>query len=645
MRLEALNLNEDEGNDDGMETVSVSGSEDHGNDGDSSSSSIDESANGLIPLESIIDVSDIPDSVANARRKLSLILDRTDWHNLPGHDFVWQILLKYPVLAASTFEDPYDELKYPLALLVRARARLEIIESVFDMFPEAISRPNGSHRDNILHDSCWYGCSAEIVKFLAMEYPEALTKTNDYRRLPVHDALRSYSMGNSTSVANNTKSETIRMLIDMYPNSMTIKDNDGKWLLETAFALGYDLGLLEWMIKRWPHGLINSLNCSSPESIPMDQPRAELVANVIPHLKFLRCDPHCWTSGGFVHLMDSLANNKSLEVLELLDFPGQLLVQSQKAQIVFQQFMEHTNLFKLIIVFPRLENLLENFCDICLRIIEQALQKNISLRRLELRQMLLSHATTLSQLLATAKSPKELVLQQIGFNGSTERITSLPVTSCGGVEKLEIIDCAMMPESMEHLVYNTANMRNLKHLSLKFNSSAPGITYLSRLDLAGALVSILLQSNTLQILRVDPSLKFDFGPVCEALRTNSSLRSIDSEQHFRSRVSDSILKLLVDVLQKDNTTLEHVGLVPTGRHDKVRGKAIELLRLNRFGRGRARARDATIVSFLKDLVMIETTVSLKLPIDKLNVQYGLLREAPSLWSPSHHEKSPSLEKL
>ena len=628
MRMDTLIHDGVEDNDDGMETISFSGSEDNAgenssDDSNASLSSFAEGSDGLIPLESVVDVSDIPNSVESARRKLSLILDRTDWYNLPGHNFVWQVLQKYPVLAASTFEDPFNEMKYPLALLVRARARLEIIESVFQIFPQAISRRNGSHQDTVLHDACWYGCSTEIVKFLAMEFPEALTKTNDYRRLPVHDSMR-----NNTS--KNAKSETVRMLIEMYPDSMTLRDNDGKWLLETAFGLGYERDLLEWMICRWPHGQIDSLNCSSPASIPMDESRQKLVTKALPHLKFLRCDPHSWTSDGFVQLMGGLTTATSLDVLEMLAFPGQLLLNSQEAKNAFQNFMEHTNLSKLIIVFPRVENLLENFCDVCLGLIETALQKNTTLRRLELRQLLLSHATTLSRLLTTARSPKELVLQQIAFNGRTEKLSSSPANTSGGIEKLDIIDCAMTPEAMEHLVHNVARMTNLKSLKLKFNPSAPGASYLGRLDITDALVSILHQ-NKIRSLKVDPLFKYNFAPFCEALRVNSSLRVIDSEQHFSYQAKDGDLASLLDVLQKDNTTLEHCGLISTGRHDKVREKAIELLRLNRFGRGRARDRGATACDLLKDLVMVETTASFKLPLDKFNVHFGLLRETPSVW--------------
>ena len=259
----------------------------------------------------------------------------------------------------------------------------------------------------------------------------------------------------------------------------------------------------------------------------------------------------------------------------------------------------------------------------------QALQNNNTLKRLELRQMLLSSSSTLSQLLLTAKSPKELVLQQIGFQGRTEKLPSPPESCHGGIENLDIIDCPMMPEAMENIVYNTAWMPALKTLELKFNPSAPGTTYLSRLNLTNALKNILRQ-NKLQILEVDSVLHYDFDPICEALRTNSSLCTIDSDTFSHSRANNN-LNLLVDVLQKDNTTLQQCGLASTGRHDKLREKAIELIRLNRFGRGRARAGDTTVHQFLKDLDKVQNSASLKLPIDKLNTQYGLLRETPSLW--------------
>lgn len=619
---------ENDNDDDGMETVSFLGPGENNDDDDDSSLSSSSSSSAGSYTNGGGDgyhgaLLTIPSTIQQARTNLAKLSGVTNWHNQEKRDYFFRMLQAFPALAALGFNDDDNELKYPLALLLRNKASLEIIESVYHMYPEAISEPNGSNGDTLLHDACWYGASDRVVRFIAMEYPDALTKTNDFRRLPVQDAMRCYCP------SADTHSNTIRLLIEMYPECMAIAGNDGELLLESAFRRGLDLELLDWMTKRWPQGM-RSFNCSSPASTPLDQPMAALVVRVLPHLTFLRCDPHEWTVDGFVSLMGHLARIESLEVLELLAFPGQLMVDSPEAQRAFSNFIQHTNLSKLVIAFPRLGNLLENFCDTCLGIMGNALQHNTTLKRLELRQMLLDNSNALSDLLLTAKAPKELILQQIGFQGRVEKVYN-PPGRChnGGIETLEIVDCPMTPKAMEHIVHNISRMPSLNHLSLKFNPAAPGTSLLSLVDLTNPLVHILHQ-NTVHWLEVDGLLKFDFNPICKALRTNTSLHTIISDSFCDIRTNEN-LELLADVLQKDNTTLQHCGLVSIGCHDKRREKVIELIRLNLFGRGRTRAADTTIDEFLKDLDVIQNTPSLKLPIHKLTIHYGLLRETPSLW--------------
>jgi len=462
-----------------------------------------------------------------------------------------------------------------------------------------------------------------------MEYPESLIKCNDYRRLPVHDAMRTFAAGSQTTPVAEHQAK-VQMLIDLYPGSMTIRDNDGKWLLESAFHLGYDLDLLKWLAQRWPQD-ITSFNFTSPQSLPIDGPRSRIITNKLSHITMLRCDPYSWTLDGFVHMMTHLAQANTLEVVELMDFPGQLLIGHPEAQRAFEFFIEKARNSKLLIAFPRLENLLENFCDASLRIMVQSLQKNSRLKRLELRQMLLSHPPDLNQLLVTARSPKHIVLHQVGFQGRTERSTlQLDQINHGGIKCLDMIDCPIMPEAMDDIVHNLAWIPALTKLTLQYNPSAPLTMYLSRLNLTDAIVQ-LLHKNTLQQLKIDPLFPHDFDPICEALRVNTSLTLIDSETYACEKAGKN-LRLFLDVLTKDNTTLQTVvGLESKGRQDIFREQILELLSLNRYGRGGVRAGDTTLPMFLEDLGRVQTASSLVLPIRKLSILNGLLREAPSLW--------------
>lgn len=243
--------------------------------------------------------------------------------------------------------------------------------------------------------------------------------------------------------------------------------------------------------------------------------------------------------------------------------------------------------------------------------------------------MVLSNTRDLMELVMTARSPKELILENVAF-GSRSLYESLN-TDHAGVETLVFDNCFLHHSHLEEILHHVAAVPSLKTLQFDFDPDAPGITELHDANLTNALVHLFNHNNTLKTLKLPfvSSCQLDFGRVVASLSNNTSLHTLIAQKAKN-------LPALVEILQQ-NTTLKDCRLKSQGRHDQVREKAIELLRLNQFGRGKVRAAGTTKEEFIKILCVVDAQgpsadTSILLPIDRFNLQHGLLREAPSLWS-------------
>ncbi|CAB9514183.1 expressed unknown protein [Seminavis robusta] len=572
-----------------------------------------------------------PPHIANARMTLSMLFANSNWHAPEGRKWVFSVLQEYPALAGEVFADLDSEFKRPLSQLLSARANLEMIQTVYNMQPDAISKAQGYINDLPLHDACWFGNDPEVVKFIATEYPEALTIINDSRRLPIHDAIRSSRMSSTQHTPDQrTNSETIRFLLDMYPGCMQSRDNDGKSIIESALYHGYDPELLAFMINGYlPASGIDSFQCSGGY-YSFDLPRAQAIHNIFAHVKSFRCDPPSFSSDGFIYLMNSLACNTSLESMEILSFPGGLLLNNPDTRGGFIHFIEQNQTLQtLSIVIPSMSNLPHS--GVCLQVLETALTSantKSNLQRLELGQMLIMDRQNLTNFLLHARAPtRELVFEQVTIRlsiGSLFRMSRTAENAATGrIRSVTFNNCPMDQSTLDDVFELLAMMPSLRRLKMEFNPSAPGASTVSELNLTVPLMS-LLEQNRLESVELSSIFSFDLVRLVDILKTNISLETLQSSP--RSLNTEALCEIL-----QQNTTLKTCALEPTGRHDKTRDRAIHLMRLNEFGRGTIRQQGITKTQFLATIVAVNEAESLKLPIQNFNVVHGLLRESPSFW--------------
>ena len=591
------------------------------------------------PARNVINTQVIPSTLNRARNELALIFDRTNWHYPEAHNFVLSVIQQYPELASETFEDSYDEVRYPLSHLLVARASLDVIQAVYNLYPDVISKKQGSRGDYCAHDACWYGNNTEVVKFIVTEFPEALTMKNQFDRLPMHDALRSSQVSRSGKWTELTPLKTLQFLLEMYPQ--WIPDNDGKNYLESAFSYGYKVDTLNCFADHWPSHL-DSFQFQSTRAVAFDEEKISILTKILPQLKSLRLDSPTWTLKGFVSLMQYLEEqngaNHFLQMLEILEFPVELLAQEELAQAALRQCLsQNTTLNILILSFPPVTNLLENECDVALRVMGEALQHNSSLKRLVLKRMLLSNGNQLTNVFLNSRAPTSVVLEQVAFQQQQPITNNTPPPSLkksqedlddGGIESVCFIDCIIPPASFADLLNRVVEMPSLKQLTIGIGPSVPGASALESTDLTEPLVS-LLKYGRVEEMCISALFTVRMEPICELLTTNTSLRTL---QILAVNEQQSSLVMLEEVLANHNTTLTDCGVKPRGRHDRIRDKVILWTRLNRFGRGKARMDGTTKRELLGGLCAFQQDESaLKLPIDRFNVWYGLLRECPHLW--------------
>jgi hypothetical protein len=574
-------------------------------------------------------------SIESARDSLRRIFTSLEWHRLRGCSaFVMRILSKYPVLAAEIFQDPNDDHRYPLSQMILACASLGVVQKVYHMCEEAISIQEAFTGDLPLHDACWHVADTDVIRFLVTEFPAALTIQNSARRLPVHDAVRNVTMSSvdddprQINYRRLTSSATIRFLIDSYPGCMARPDNDGRFLLESVLYHGYGVDLFTYMIERYPLSF-QVFRCGGPNML-LDFPTSRAMTQLFSTNKSIqtfRCDPLSWTTAGFVFLMNYLASNTSLESLEFLSFPGDLVVDHQDAAEGFVHFLEHnSSLQELSISIPKQPNLLHNVADACLHLIADALESNTNsgLQLLELKQTVVTNCYSVKSILLMAGSPKELVFDQVTFRPPTGTLNPHGVDDPRGlIESVTFRTCHIDQPTLQDIFENLAVMPSLRRLKLDFNPAAPGLTQVEGLNLTDPLRQ-LLAGNRLERLDLSPVYKFDLSLLTDVLTRNTSLET------FRGAPCYLVVDALLQILHH-NTTLTDCAIQPRGRHDRLRDKVTQLLRLNQFGRGRIRA-GLGKMDYVILLIELNNDERLNLPIDNFNVLHGILNEAPALWS-------------
>ena len=348
-------------------------------------------------------------------------------------------------------------------------------------------------------------------------------------------------------------------------------------------------------------------------------------------------------------LWNTLAENKSITKIDRLWIPSN---PSKEVLKSLEAIFENNNHLKRVSLSFDLDPLVDYSDDRALEAISRGLAQNKTLERLELCDLKLHNLDVLTPLLSSA--PISVKLQHFTFLGPPSEqafpeIENAPTRSDFSVSnsKIEHIEFSVHPHTMnmdyvEYLmeVLAKANLPHLKHLNIDLDPSRE--EHLPLVDLTLSMAHIIDQSKLLKSVEIRGLVTVSSSLMCSYLQQNKSLErySVTStliNNHDRIAFSE--------LLENHNSTLEEVSLLggTMREHQGPCQKALQSIQyyctLNKFGRSIARRQATTKEEFISCLIQAaaapgETCSSMEGPAlsNLRNIQHGLLRECPSLWS-------------
>ena len=262
------------------------------------------------------------------------------------------LLRLHPSLARDRFRRRVgmwgDEFSiYPLVFCIEIGASLDIIQEVFDMFPEALSQPvSPLEGDYPLHLACsqLHKAPVSVILFLAQAYADAVKMEDLDGFLPLHRLL--YKPQRAATL------HEVHTLLDIYPQSQAFDCVFGSPLLLAMDAGGTKRDVLTCLIKRFPKD-ITELHLG--ERVPhsgrkpapgsrknysvMSLDHARLVTPILSQIHTLTLTPQQWSPRAFLQVMMELYRQPQLVELDL-HLPPNLLQRDDFCCSMIQQLLQ-----------------------------------------------------------------------------------------------------------------------------------------------------------------------------------------------------------------------------------------------------------------------------------------------------------------
>jgi hypothetical protein len=574
---------------------------------------------------------------SDAKRQIQLIF-RTPacWRSESDQSHLLYLLRQFPSLATQVYDWDYNlfwehgnEWSSPLSFLLASGADLDTIQSVYELYPDAIAQPQGVHRDLPLHFACRFGVAEDVLSFIVHQFPIAVTVQNSSGMLPIHCAMGKkhiFPYGHFEHARLNT----VRLLLDMFPESILVEEKEKFYTpLQIAFNHGYSFEIIDYMIARLPAAMDEfklMAGCYHKKfSVDLDLAECEMVSKLLPKLERFHCEPTHWTADGLIQLLNYLHINKSIVDFDAFNLPADILLNDSVVE-AFKRLLKNNNSLEALGLSVQEGDKLDisSFVDS----LDGALEFKFNLQMLELSNFSVT-AQSLTRFLANGHAPRVLRVSKFVVSMANEDSEDVRPTVTSNVENLVISDCRLQARGsmcssflpFYNLSACVARMPRLKDLTLRSS-------HLDRIDITDALVQLISNDSLESIAIGGPMVKI--GPVCESLKGNKTLRRFDYPATLDTKAKRG---LLAETLENHNSTLEYVRIsIPNVVHEEVECKKIQYFtRLNQFGRAKVQNPSTTTASFVKLLRNFDTLSLVCRPHDKLAIQYGLLRESPSLW--------------
>ena len=544
-------------------------------------------------------------------------------------------LQAHPVLASEKIRG-----LYPLVhILLAAAAHSAPVIAVCRLYTEALKRPFrfGDQSWNLpLHLACKKGYDRSVIEAMIQGYPVAASVRNSVDELPVHCAIRC-STGTAMEAASflvQVNSSCVMQKVPLFPGSDRRLN-----LMEFAIAHSANLDLLTLIANHFDK---DEVNLRVHAGI-VDVDQAKAIALLLPNLKVFECTPSGYTRDGFILLMRSLQENRSIKDITYLSLPEFPLesVASALYEAAFQ-FLYHNDTVSRLMVgeIARHDNVLRSPSeqgDKWLLAIGTGLRANRTIQTLFLHRWSVS-GRALATFLSDGSAPVGLVL-------------------CGvQVEQHSLDDLVIEQQNWDLCRVQSLVIKVFTHSAReyfiripKLAEMMPTLRYVSFLsDISPFMdgtrqVATMLKIEHLRILETT-GVSLDPDAICDKLKTNKTLFGLCVQGVFDT---DTSARSLLKILERHNTTL-----VAFSDRDMACPKLYEKIcywtRLNAFGRNDFRltkipldqlvrylqAAMGSPEEYLRFAGLLNARPDLMKGVTQgsVNTLYGLLRECPAVWS-------------
>jgi hypothetical protein len=360
-------------------------------------------------------------------------------------------------------------------------------------------------------------------------------------------------------------------------------------------------------------------------SVNLDLAESELVSKLLPSLERFHCEPTHWTVDGFVQLLKYLQHNESIIEFSALNIPHAVLIDPSVSSAL-ENLLANNNTIEHLRISLKEAN---QGTSMFLQEFIQGLKKNRALKCLELTSFIVT-AGSLADFLASENAPKSICLNKCAI-GTGETADGGRIFVKSPTEKLVFSDCRLDNEEKESrrqissffsVLSILARMIFLKALTIQ-------CAHLSYVNITAPIVELLEKSKSIESISISGP-RLDMELFCRALQFSNTLKILDAPKALESKVSRGCLAY---VLENHNSTLEYARIsasVELEQEEEFQ-KVKYFTRLNQYGRAQVQDPSTKKSSFVKLLRNLQGLRRVSSATACLSVQYGLLRETPSLW--------------
>jgi ankyrin repeat protein len=199
-------------------------------------------------------------------------------------DFASQLFGGYPqhmpgaYMPFQLMEKEKQKKAYPLAYLIAARAPLDVLQDVYQLFPSARFQRQGADQGLLLHIACRHGVSLDVLTFLVQKHEKSLVEFDSRGNLPLHCAAKCRQWQPHCAL------DIFKLLVERAPKSAIVQNN----LLGVSplmYCLKNDTlsqSVIQYMVRKLPGSFTGTIQFTA--SVINESCAGNLV-NLMPKLR------------------------------------------------------------------------------------------------------------------------------------------------------------------------------------------------------------------------------------------------------------------------------------------------------------------------------------------------------------------------